>query len=195
MTEENLPARKKFEIPQIFFDCIEGLLLFSRYLLVLSSVVLVTFGVADVTIGFLQVVADWGLSKEELLDKVMKWLHLLDVTMAINLFWFIPAGGYYVFIHPKANGESRFNKPRILNHISSGLLKEKMVGSMVAIASVVILQQFLNVATQRVPINLTHIAVEVGLFLTLLVCLLVFNHTNKADHHPHNAQRLLPGEH
>lgn len=121
-------------------------------------------------------------------EHVMQGLIALDMMMVANLIILISQGSYYVFTRLFPYDQRL--KPRTMSHLSSGLLKEKMASSAVGISSVVLIQIFINLSTKPEMFQLTHaqaLGVQMGIHTLLLAGLLVFNHTNKADHQAHNA--------
>ncbi len=187
------------EIPhgkrQLLHDACEAGILYSRYLLLFLYAAMLFVGIPEIIFSFFRVQFHLGMSEEGLLDVLMKWMLNLDTAMTVNLFWFLPSGSYYVFVHPKTEGTSRFARPRSLAHISSGILKEKMAGSLVGISSVYLLQLFLSSANHNQRIDPTLLYQLLALHGMLLIGVLVFNYTNKADHHPHNEEKKHAEEH
>jgi uncharacterized protein (TIGR00645 family) len=176
-------------------DACEASILYSRYLLLFLYGGMLFVGIPEIIFNFFRVEFFFGLSEEGFLDVIMKWMRNLDAAMTVNLFWFIPSGSYYVFVHPKKDGESRFEKPRSLAHISSGILKEKMAGSLVGISSVYLLQIFLGLANHSQKIDSQLLNQLLALHGMLLAGVVIFNYTNKADHHPHNEEKKHAEDH
>ena len=164
---------------------IEEFLMVSRYLLVLmycSLMFLICRLIADfykLLIGTAQV--------SKLTEDTFQALDLLDITMVANLIWFISAGSYYVFVRPYP-GKVNKRLPRSLAHISTGILKEKMAGSILSVSSVYLLQIFLSIPISTEPVDVTKIAMMVAICLVFVIILVAFNFTNSAAHlnHPEN---------
>jgi len=130
-----------------------------------------------ITIDFLKVMV--GLSDQIVLSEhIIRSLELLDITMVANLIWYVSAGSYYVFVHPHSEHPDDKSRPRSLLHISSGLLKEKMAGSLIGVSSVHLLQVFLNMYMDNKPIDIPKLSVMLAIHMTFIVGLLVFNYCN-----------------
>jgi uncharacterized protein (TIGR00645 family) len=168
-------------------EAIEELILWSRYLLIPLYLALL-FVILTITLDFFRVLA--GLTAaEDLTEHTLRALELLDYTMIANLIWLISAGSYYVFVdnhYPDYSGKKR---PRALTHVSSGLLKEKMAGSIVGVSSVYLLELFLHVATAPATVNWDTTKILLAIHLMFILGLLAFNHTNAADHHDHSKEK------
>jgi uncharacterized protein (TIGR00645 family) len=161
---------------------IENIILKSRYLLV-PFFCAILFQIFTLAIDLLKVLV--GIAQEaSLTAHTLQTLELVDITMISNLVWLISAGSYYVFVHDKT--ETCTTRPRCLNHMSSGILKEKTAGSLVGVALVYLLQIFLHADTS--------IIVKLVIFALFIFALLAFNHTNKADHLSHNQEQKNKGE-
>jgi uncharacterized protein (TIGR00645 family) len=117
---------------------------------------------------------------EALNEHTLIVLQLLDITMVANLIWLISAGSYYVFID---TGVSKKKRPRCLTHISSGILKEKMAGSLIGVASVHLLQVFLHMD----DLNWPRLAAMLAIYAAFIFGLLAFCKTNSAPHHQHDS--------
>lgn len=171
---------------------IEGFILFSRYLLVPLYCALV-FVIFKIGYDFFMVLI--GSDEESrLVAHTIQALELLDITMIANLIWLISAGSYYVFVdnyYPRTSGMRR---PRSLVHISSGVLKEKMAGSLIGVSSVHLLQTFLNISTSHEAADVTKVCVLVGIHLVFIFGLLAFNYSNASDHHNNHPEEKEGGQ-
>ena len=160
---------------------IEWFILLSRYLLVPLYCALM-FEIVKIIGHFWGVLTGGGSA--DLIENILQFLELLDVTMIANLIWLISAGSYYVFVHPYPDLHER-RKPRSLAHISTGILKEKMAGSIVGVSSVYLLQVFLNLSTSKEPVDVARMGAMIAIHLVFIGGLIAFNHANKADHLTH----------
>ena len=168
-------------------NIVEEFILKARYLLVLLYCALV-YGIITIIVDFFKEVASVA-DESSLAAHTIQELHLVDMTMIANLIWFIIAGSYYVFVSEHSPIESGKKVPRCLAHLSSGLLKEKIAGSLVAVALVALLKVFLNLTVSSEKPDWLKISLMLGFFLTFVIGLFAFNYSNKADHHSHNQEQ------
>ncbi len=165
----------------------EDLILYSRYILYflyLSSL----GGIFLIIVDFFKLFTG---EDGETTNHILLILEILDITMIANLIWLISAGSYYVFIAPFPS-KSEKKRPRSLAHISTGLLKEKMAGSLIGVSSVHLLQTFLHVSESNEKFSFNDfgkIMVLIIIHLMFIVGLLAFNYANKADHQGHNQEK------
>lgn len=176
------PAPKKV-IPHWVGDVIEELVLRSRWLLApLYVLMMVEIGI--ITVDFVEVML--GVSEpERLTEHTLQTLEMLDITMIANLIWLIGCGSYYVFVDTNYPDASPKKRPRSLTHVSSGLLKEKMAGSLIGVSSVHLLQMFLHLSTTTETVNVMNVGVAVVLHIMFILGLLAFAYTNGLPHHQH----------
>ncbi len=192
--ETNGPPLKRdvLKFLRTISDLIENIILWSRYMLValylFLMVEILLYGV-----DFFKLLLGCETQKE-LTEHTMKALDLLDQTMIANLIWFISAGSFYVFVHIFPDMAPK-PKPRSLTHISTGILKEKMAGSIVGVSSIYLLETFLHVMEEPSLTVMQRILCAIGLHCAFIVGLLAFNYTNKADHHAHNKDDGKENEH
>ena len=126
-------------------------------------------------------------SESVLVTHTLKTLQLLDITMIGNLVWLISAGSFYVFIDTHYPDTSGIARPRALTHVSSGLLKEKMAGSIVGVSSVHLLSIFLHLSGEwSEHLDIPKFVAQVVIHLMFIGGLLAFNKCNAADHHQHD---------
>lgn len=172
------------EIRRALRGFVEDVILASRYLLVPLYVALL-IKILTITVDFFQVLR--GVIEPGLLtEHTLQTLELLDITMIANLIYLIAAGSYYVFVdnnYPDTSGKKR---PRGLTHVSAGILKEKMAGSLIGVSSVHLLEMFLHISTSQATVNVINMGVLIVIHLMFIVGLWVFNIANAADHHSHN---------
>lgn len=158
---------------------IERFILGSRYLLVPLLCALL-WVILLITLDFIKVIV--GMSNESQLNThTIQALQLLDITMIANLIWLISAGSYYVFVD---DGSSTHLRPRCLTHVSAGLLKEKMAGSLIGVSSVYLLQAFLRM--ENGPVDWRLIGALLAIHGMFIIGLLAFARVNEADHHDHS---------
>jgi uncharacterized protein (TIGR00645 family) len=164
--------------PKLKRNYFEDAILYGRYLMVpmyitlLYSIVLISFDFVQTMFGF----------EGHLTEHIMRILELLDISMITNLIWYVSAGSYYVFVHTYDPHTHSDNQPRVLNHISSGLLKEKLAMSLVGVSSVHLLQTFMLVSTSDTPVDFNKLIAMGSIHVLFLVGILVFNYANcKAD--------------
>ncbi len=164
----------------------EWVILTSRYLLVPLYLALL-FGILTITVDFYLLLT--GATQEAMLiEHTLKELELLDITMIANLIWLISAGSYYVFIDKNYDSPKR-KRPRCLAHISTGILKEKMAGSLIGVSSIHLLKIFLHVYSSVEPVQWQKIGVLAIIHVLFILGLLAFNYSNSADHHTHNQEK------
>jgi uncharacterized protein (TIGR00645 family) len=160
----------------------EYLLLWARYGLIASYLLLL--------LPIYRIVLDMFLMAMEkspegaLTHHVLEALELLDATMVVNFIWFIAAGSYYIFVHPYPD-PTKLSKPRSLAHISSGILKEKMAGSLVGVSSVALIRIFLDIVNSPDPVNWGRILAIIAIHITLIIGYRQFNIANAAAHNQH----------
>ena len=165
---------------------IENVILLSRYLLVplyfgiLYEILSITFDFFHVLLG--------STESLNLNQHMLEILELVDITMIANLVWLISAGSYYVFVHPYPSVSLK-KRPRSLAHVSTGILKEKMAGSLIGVSSVHLLQTFLEISESTAPVNLSVVGVLIAIHLMFIFGLLAFNYANAADHHQHTSEK------
>jgi uncharacterized protein (TIGR00645 family) len=166
---------------------IEEIIIKSRYLLVPLFCALL-FVIFTITYDFVCVLRH-TIESSQLAEHTLQALELLDITMIANLIWLISAGSYYVFVdshYPATSGKAR---PRCLAHISSGILKEKMAGSLIGVSSVHLLQTFLHLSESHETIEVQKIAVLIAIHIAFILGLLAFCHTNQSAHHNHDKEK------
>jgi uncharacterized protein (TIGR00645 family) len=166
---------------------IEDIILGSRYLLVPLMGGLL-FVILTITLDFFHMVRGHA-EAANLSEHVLRALELLDIAMIANLIWLISAGSYYVFVDNNYPGTSGKKRPRCLAHVSSGILKEKMAGSLIGVSSITLLHMFLNLAESNQPVDVRRIGVLVVIHLLFIAGLLAFNRANEADHHQHDKDK------
>lgn len=158
---------------------LENVILLSRYLLIPLYFALL-FRIVMLIFDFYR--AQMGAPEETLANHTLMVLQLLDITMVANFIWFTSAGSYYVFIDTHDSGKKR---PRSLIHLSAGILKEKMAGSLIGVSSVHLLQVFLHLSTQEGPLDWNKMGAMLAIHGIFIIGLLAFAHINEADHHMH----------
>jgi uncharacterized protein (TIGR00645 family) len=165
-------------------DLIEEIILKSRYLLVPFYLVLL-FDILTIMIDFIKMMVG-TIETAILMQHTLQALELLDITMMANLIWLISAGSYYVFVDNSYPDRLRFRRPRCLTHVSAGILKEKMAGSIVGISSVYLLELFMHLAIANEEIRWEQMGGLLALHLVFILGYLAFNRANGADHHMHD---------
>jgi uncharacterized protein (TIGR00645 family) len=170
---------------------VELILLRARYILSLFYIGLIVC-ILRMLVNFTLVGAGFN-PFEPVMTTTITSLTLLDITMTANLVWLISAGSYYVFT---AAGKSTpiHLRPQCLQHVSSGLLKEKMAGSLIGISSVDLLTIFLHLGHKleegsKVELNALAIYIMMGIHVAFILALWVFNRANAADHHDHSDEK------
>lgn len=159
---------------------VEDVILFSRYLLVPLYLSL-SYMILLITLDFFRVILG-KLDETVLVQHIIMILQLLDITMVANLVWYVAAGSYYVFVHPHAEEHwMKTHKPKCLVHITSGMLKEKMAGSLIGVSSVHLLQIFLNIYNDDRPVDLGRIGVMLAIHTVFLIGVVVFYYTNNRE--------------
>jgi uncharacterized protein (TIGR00645 family) len=123
-----------------------------------------------------------------LVEHILRALDLLDYTMIANLIWFISAGSYYVFLHPYPSPTDTL-KPRSLAHISTGVLKEKMAGSVVGISSIGLLDVFMHIVATHGAVDMQKVIAMLAIHVAIIAGFLAFNYANQADHHKHPEEK------
>ena len=169
-------------------------MLSTRYITVPFYIILATY-LFRILYDFIKV-AGGVLEMEKVMDTTMQALTLLDITMIANLVWLIAAGSYYVFV-AGSKSTPKEERPLCLQHVSAGLLKEKMAGSLIGVSSVHLLKLFLDVSklnTEGKTVNWLNITVLAGIHVLLILGLSVFNKCNAADHHDHTEVQHKPEE-
>lgn len=159
---------------------VERVVLGSRYLLVPLYLALMLV-ILTITVDFFRVLVG-RLETEGLNEHIIVALQLLDITMIANLIWLISAGSYYVFVD---KGTSHEDRPPCLQHVTSGLLKQKMAGSLIGVSSVHLLQMFLHMSEAAERVDWAKMLVLLSIHLAFIVGLLAFNHANKTGEAVH----------
>ncbi len=164
----------------------------SRYLLVPFLFALAVF-IVRVGWDFFKVALGM-MEMEEAMHTTMMALTLLDITMIANLIWLIAAGSYYVFV--ASNGAlSPHERPKCLQHVSTGLLKEKMAGSLIGVSSVHLLKLFLDISEgmhNGKHIDWSSLGGLLAIHVTFLVGLMIFSVSNNSPHHNHRDEEKEP---
>lgn len=166
-------------------DLIERVILASRYMLVLPFMALLV-ELGAIIVDFFAVL----LGRHDAADltaHTLRTLELLDITMIANLVWLIAAGSYYVFVDNR-HDDGQHARPRGLTHVSAGILKEKMAGSLIGVSSVHLLQVFLRMTTTEAAVEWRAVWMMLAIHAAFIVGLLAFCYTNAAPHHNHDAE-------
>ena len=165
---------------------VEDVILWSRYLLI-PLILTLLFVILKITMDFFQVLSG-ATEATNLKGSILQALELLDITMIANLIWLVSAGSYFVFIDNTYPGPPRKQRPRCLTHVSAGILKEKLAGSLVGVSSVYLLQVFLNLSNSSEPIKWNIMGALLAIHTMFIVGLIAFSFTNSADHHNHEKE-------
>lgn len=152
----------------------EDAILYGRYLLVPIYITML-YGIVLISFDFVQTM--FGI-EGHLTEHTMRILELLDISMITNLIWYVAAGSYYVFVHTYDEHKHSDNQPRVLLHLSSGLLKEKLAGSLVGVSSVHLLKTFLTISTTEGVLDFGKLIAMGGIHILFLIGVLVFNFAN-----------------
>jgi uncharacterized protein (TIGR00645 family) len=179
----SLPSPGKEALWGKLKDLIEEFILKSRMILVPFCVALL-FEILTISVDFFKVLFGYDCA-ESLTAHTLQGLELLDITMIVNLIWLISAGSYYVFVDNNYQDESGKRRPRCLVHVSAGILKEKMAGSLIGVSSIYLLKIFLDIYTSSQKADWEKIGVLLAIYTAFIVGLLAFNHANAAPHHNH----------
>jgi uncharacterized protein (TIGR00645 family) len=174
-------------ISKLSSGAVEEVILKSRFLLVPLYFALL-YVILTIALDFVRMLEGTALTAD-LTKHTLRALELIDFTMIANLIWLISAGSYYVFVdnhYPNTSGKKR---PRSLAHVSSGLLKEKMAGSVVGISSVYLLHVFLNIFTSAEIVDWEKVGALLAIHFIFIVGLLAFTYTNSAHHHQHSEEK------
>ncbi len=167
---------------------VENLMLKSRYLLLPMLFALLLL-ILKITVDFVMLLA--GMNEAvNISEHTVQALELLDIAMIANLIWLISAGSFYVFVYTEpADGVPMKKRPRCLTHISSGILKEKLAGSLMGVVSVYLLKIFFKIAEDKEVVNMHKTAAVIGIYVAFMMGLLAFNHSNASVHHQHNPEK------
>lgn len=152
----------------------EDAILYGRYLLVPIYITML-YGIVIISLDFVRTLIGADV---QLTEHIMRILELLDISMITNLIWYVAAGSYYVFVHTYDEHRHSDNQPRVLLHLSSGLLKEKLAGSLVGVTSVHLLQTFLDISTKDGPLDFGKLIAMGSIHILFLSGVLAFNYTN-----------------
>ncbi len=188
MAEESIPVTQN--LWERSKGWTEEFILKSRFLLVPFCCALL-FEILTIGIDFFKVLS--GVDQPaDLTRHTLQALELLDIMMIVNLIWLISAGTYYVFVdnnYPNVSGKRR---PQCLVHVSAGILKEKMAGSLIGVSSVYLLKIFLEIYTSSEKVDWAKIGVLLAVYAAFIIGFLAFSHSNSADHHKHNNENQHP---
>lgn len=181
----NKPALPKSTtvVPPWVGGLVEEFVLRSRYLLIPLYCFLV-FEIAVIGIDFIQVLAG-TIDAHALTEHTLRTLNLLDITMIANLIWLISAGSYLVFVDTNYPDAEKRPRPRALTHVSAGLLKEKMAGSLIGVSSVHLLQSFLHISTSHDTVNWNNMLWMCIIHIMFILGLVAFAWVNGLPHHQH----------
>jgi uncharacterized protein (TIGR00645 family) len=159
-------------------------LLVPLYLMMLWGLVTITYDCGLLMLG--------RVHAEVLTEHTLQILEMLDRTMVANLVWLISAGSFVVFVATYRPSEVPEDRPRSLAHISTGILKEKMAGSIVGVSSISLLTLFLHVTLTNESVDWSKVGALIAIHAMFIFGLLAFNYTNAADHLTHNGEKEKP---
>lgn len=108
-------------------------------------------------------------------SSILGVLSVIDGIMVANVVYLIVAGSYEIYVKDHAS-EAREGIPNALQHLSSGLLKEKMASSLFGVSSVYVLKQLIEQ-----DITVLMFAVVAVFHLLLIIGFYVLNRTNNND--------------
>ncbi len=92
---------------------------------------------------------------------IVGMLSLVDLSLAANLLLIVMLAGYENFVSTLRTGDGDY-RPRWLSHIDYGSLKLKLISSICAIASVKLLEVFLDLRQLELRDTLMHLGILVG---------------------------------
>ncbi|MBB1093581.1 TIGR00645 family protein, partial [Rhodopseudomonas palustris] len=113
-------------------------------------------------------------------------LQLVDLVLIANLLLMIIFSGYENFVSKIDMIEEHVDRPEWMGKIDSSALKLKLIGSIVAISSIELLRDFMQIGT----ISDRTLAWRVGIHMTFVVSGVLFalmERLSEAPHH-HKAQ-------
>jgi len=169
----------------------EKLLLWSRYILVPFYVGLV---LATLTIAYDFFMVLIGHAEgRELVEHAIKMISLLDMTMVANFIWLIAAGSFYVFVDNRSLDTTKKERPHSLTHVSAGLLKEKMAGSIIGVSLVSLVDVFLSIKLDTHPVDWNKLAAMLAIIGVFTLVFLAFSYVNGLPHHNHNKAKQENG--
>lgn len=191
MNEETVPKRSILDRLERLAEIV---IFNSRYLLILLyiSLVLMILSIAWDFIRTFPLVSElldgWlgSVTPAQMAEHTLRALDLLDFTMIANLIWLISAGSLLIFVAKYDPDAAPRVLPRSLAHLSTGILKEKMAGSIVGVSSVNLLGYFLHISVSSGVVDWQKVGALIAIHLTFIAGLLAFNYTNAADHHNHD---------
>lgn len=109
-------------------------------------------------------------------DAVIGIFLVIDGLMVGHVAYLIVAGSWRIYVrgpHP----DKQSGVPIVVQHMNSGLLKEKLASSLMGVSSVFITRQLIEIG-QSGELNLQVILVVAGLHVLLVGGYFVMNHTN-----------------
>jgi uncharacterized protein (TIGR00645 family) len=109
-------------------------------------------------------------------DAVIGFFLVIDGLMVGHVGYLIVAGSWRIYVRgPHADKQS--GVPVVVQHMNSGLLKEKLASSLMGVSSVFVTRQLIEIG-QTAKVDLTVICVVAGLHVLLVGGYFVMNHTN-----------------
>jgi uncharacterized protein (TIGR00645 family) len=115
-------------------------------------------------------------------DLIVELLSLIDLSLAANLLLMVMLAGYENFVSNFSDAGTGY-RPRWLGHIDYGALKLKLVSSIIAIASVKMLEIYLDVKNITPQEATLHLAILLGFSLVAVLLALMDRLASGSDPH------------
>ena len=160
----------------------------SRWILAPSYLILILVLVAlcyKTGEEFVQFVRDFQIFQEN--TAIIQALTIVDIVLVMNLVLMIMLVGYINFvsqIHP-SKGE---DWPEWTRHLDYSGLKLQLLGSITAIAAIVLLRQILLLSQPESTVDVPRIVMMIGITLTFVSSALIVAIVNKIKGDPHSSE-------
>ena len=99
---------------------------------------------------------------------IVEVLTIVDLSLAANLMLIVMLAGYENFVSSFSTADGAY-RPRWLSHIDFSSLKLKLISSICAIASVKLLEVFLDIGNLARDEALMHLAILIGFAFTAVL--------------------------
>ncbi len=116
-------------------------------------------------------------------DVIVGILKLVDISLTANLLLIVIWSGYENFVSPFGEAGEQSNRPDGLIGIGFSGLKQKLLGSIIAIAAVNVLEWFMDIDRGVDTLKLSWV---VGILLALSVAMLVLAIADRLGGHREN---------
>ena len=114
-------------------------------------------------------ISEYAIPTAAVADVIVGVLSLIDLTLTANLIIIVICSSYENFLAPVQSTKNS-DRPEGLNQISFSGLKQKLLGSIVAIAAVNVLEWFMDLGQHA---DNTKLAWAVGIMLAFAVAMLI----------------------